>query len=159
RAELMELAARLGADVPVFVFGHAAWAEGIGDTLSRADPPETWYCVVIPPVHVETRTIFRDRQLTRNTPMIKIRDFLAGGAGNDLEPVTRRLYREVDRAIDWLGGFAPARMTGSGAAVFAGVENLAAGQRILADMPDDFRGVVVRGVNQHPLTSLLPVCD
>lgn len=152
RAVLLEIAAALGADVPVFVGGHAAWAEGVGERLTPADPPEVWYCVIHPSVHVDTRTVFEDPQLTRQTPMITIRDFLAGRAGNDLERVTRRLFPAVGEALDWLSAHAPARMTGSGAAVFAPVANRSRAEAILARRPAGMLGFVARGVNRHPLS-------
>ncbi len=148
---LRRIAAGLGADVPVFVFGHAAWAEGIGERLAAAHPPERWYCVVTPPVHVGTATVFGDAQLTRNTPVITIRDFLAGRTRNDLEAVVRRRFPAVGEALDWLSSHAPARMTGSGAAVFAEVADRSAGERILARLPRPGRGFVARGINVHPL--------
>ncbi len=157
RDELVRLGARLGADVPVFLFGHAALAEGIGDVLTAADPPESWYVVVAPGVEVPTGTIFADPQLTRSTPVTTIRGFLAGETRNDLQPVTRRLFPEVDRALAWLGARANARMTGSGGAVFAPVEGRATGERILADLPGGWRGFVTRGVNRHPLADDAPV--
>ncbi len=153
REEMLRIAARLGADVPVFVFGHAAWAEGIGECLTVAAPREAWYCVICPPVHVDTGAVFADRQLTRNSPMITIRDFLAGRAGNDLEVVTRRLFPAVGEALDWLSRYAPARMTGSGSAVFAEVPDADRARHILERMPSGFKGFVARGVNRHPLSN------
>ncbi|MCZ7600174.1 MAG: 4-(cytidine 5'-diphospho)-2-C-methyl-D-erythritol kinase [Gammaproteobacteria bacterium] len=159
RDDLVRLGARLGADVPVFLFGHAAFAEGIGDVLTAADPPEAWYVVVAPGVEVPTGTIFADPQLTRSTPVTTIRGFLAGETRNDLEPVTRRLFPEVDRVLARLGARVNARMTGSGGAVFATVDERAAGERILADLPNGWRGFVTRGVNRHPLADDAPVRD
>ncbi|MFT7532061.1 MAG: 4-diphosphocytidyl-2-C-methyl-D-erythritol kinase, partial [Gammaproteobacteria bacterium] len=132
RVQLQEIGSQLGADVPVFVYGRAAWAEGIGDQFSAFSPDEGWYCVVKPQIHVNTVDIFCDMQLTRNTPEIRIRDFSANRSRNDLEAVTRRLYPEVDKVCRWLGNFGHARMSGSGAAVFVAVPDSGAGERILA---------------------------
>jgi 4-diphosphocytidyl-2-C-methyl-D-erythritol kinase len=151
RARLAELALKLGADVPVFIHGHAAWAEGVGEVLTPVDLPEPWYVVLAPPVHVATASVFQDPELTRDTPAITIRDFFAGHGHNDLEPVVRRVYPEVDRALDWLGRYGRARMTGSGACVFLEVEDEAAGVAVLSQAPAPLTGFVARGMNRHPL--------
>ncbi len=153
--ELAELGLRLGADVPVFVRGHAAWAEGVGEQLTPVEPACPWYLVLVPPVHVPTAAVFkayaeaRERQLTRYSPAIRIRDFHAGAGRNDLEPLVRKLYPPVDAALTWLGGFGNARMTGSGACVFLPVESAEAGAHLLAQAP--YAGFVARGVNVHPV--------
>lgn len=149
---LAALGLALGADVPVFVRGRAAWAEGVGELLTRYDPPQPWYVVLVPPVAVSTAEVFAayDReQLTPSSPPITIRDFRAGRVGNDLEPVVRRLYPEVDNALKWLDKFGQARMTGSGACVFVAVDSEFAGREILARWSG--RGFVARGRNVHPL--------
>jgi 4-diphosphocytidyl-2-C-methyl-D-erythritol kinase len=151
RARLAELALKLGADVPVFIHGHAAWAEGVGEVLTSVDLPEPWYVVLVPPVHVATASVFQDPQLTRNTPAITIRDFFAGRGRNDLEPVVRRTYPEVDRTLGWLGQYGRARMTGSGACVFLEVADEAAGMAVLSQAPAPLNGFVARGMNRHPL--------
>ncbi len=151
RTELAALGLALGADIPVFVHGHAAWAEGVGEVLTPIELPEPWYLVLAPPVHVATAGVFADAELTRHTPVITIRDFFAGHARNDLEPVVRRRYPEVGRALDWLGQFGRARMTGSGGCVFLAVPDEAAGRRILAQAPAPLTGFVARGLNRHPL--------
>jgi 4-diphosphocytidyl-2-C-methyl-D-erythritol kinase len=151
---LAALGLRLGADVPVFVRGHAAWAEGVGEVLTPVDPPETWYVVLVPGVSVSTAEVFQafDReQLTPSAPVLTIRDFHAGRTHNDLEPVVRRLYPEVDNALKWLGNFGEARMTGSGACVFLAVDSEARGQEVLASHPAALgQGFVARGRNVHP---------
>lgn len=151
RARLAELALKLGADVPVFVHGHAAWAEGVGEVLTPVDLPQPWYVVLAPPVHVATASVFQDPQLTRHTPVITIRDFFAGRGHNDLEPVVRRRHPEVGRLLDWLGQFGRARMTGSGACVFLEVADQAAGLAVLSQAPAPLTGFVARGMNRHPL--------
>jgi 4-diphosphocytidyl-2-C-methyl-D-erythritol kinase len=169
---LAALGLKLGADVPVFVRGHAAWAEGVGEVLTSAEPPEHWMVVLAPAVRVSTAQVFTafDRQfLTRSTssihglvdreldltpysPAITIRDFHAGRVRNDLEPVVRRLYPEVDNALKWLGNFGKARMTGSGACVFLPVTDEAAGQEIVAQCPAELgSGLVTHSRNVHPL--------
>jgi 4-diphosphocytidyl-2-C-methyl-D-erythritol kinase len=158
RKAMMRLALRLGSDVPVFVFGHAAWAEGVGEKLVEQNPRECWYCVIQPPVRAPTAAIFQDPELTRNTPVIKIRDFLADRARNDLELVARRRFPMIGEAIDWLARFGEARMTGSGSAVFTAVPDRTAGRRIIAQLPHGYRGFVTRGVNRHPLSSLEIPC-
>jgi len=153
---LAALGLKLGADVPVFVRGHAAWAEGVGEILTPAEPPERWVVVLTPAVSVSTAQVFaafdRELDLTPYSPAITIRDFHAGRGRNDLEPVVRRLYPEVDNALKWLGNFGDARMTGSGACVFLPVANEATGRAILAQCPAMLAGgFVARGRNVHPL--------
>jgi len=153
---LATLGLKLGADVPVFVRGHAAWAEGVGEMLTPADPPERWVVVLAPAVAVSTAQVFsafdREHDLTPYSPAITIRDFHAGRGRNDLEPVVRRLYPEVDNALKWLGNFGNARMTGSGACVFLPVADEASGRAILAQCPAALAGgFVARSRNVHPL--------
>ncbi len=151
-AELARLGLGLGADVPVFIHGRAAWAEGVGEVLSAAEPAETWYVVLIPPVSVSTARVFEAFQLTAFTPAITIRAFHDGRTGNDLEPVVRQLYPEVDKTLVWLRRFGEARMSGSGACVFLPVANADAGRALLAQCPVSLAsGFIARGVNRHPL--------
>ncbi len=151
-AELAALGLSLGADVPVFVHGHAAWAEGVGEQLTPVDLPEAWYVVLAPPVQVSTAAVFQSPELTRSTAAITIRDFHAGQGRNDLEPVVCGMAPEVDNTLKWLGKFGHARMTGSGACVFLTVESAARGQEILARCPETLaRGFVAQGINVHPI--------
>ncbi len=157
RAALAVLGLKLGADVPVFVHGRAAWAEGVGELLTPAEPPEHWFVVLAPPVTVSTALAFaafdRGIDLTPYRAAITIRDFHAGRTCNDLEPVVRRLYPEVDNALNWLCNFGAARMTGSGSCVFLPVADEAAGQTILTQRPAVLAdGFVARGRNVHPLS-------
>lgn len=154
RSELAALGLRLGADVPVFIGGHAAWAEGVGEILTEIDPEEGWYLVMAPPVQVSTAEIFKARSLTAYSTPITIRDFHAGRVRNDLEQVARQHYPEVDRALQWLAGFGAARMTGSGGGVYLKVVDRAQGERILAQRPSWLGGFVARGVNRHPLAEI-----
>jgi len=149
--ELAALGLRLGADVPFFIFGRDAFAEGVGDKLRPLDLPPAWYVVVAPPVTVPTVEIFAAQELTRNTEPIKITDFAASTTRNDLQAVACRRYPEIGAAIDWLAQFAPARMTGSGACIFAQVASENDAERIIASCPGSFRAWKARSVMQHPL--------
>jgi 4-diphosphocytidyl-2-C-methyl-D-erythritol kinase len=148
---LASLGLRLGADVPVFIHGRAAWAEGIGERLTPVTPPEMWYLVLVPPVSISTADIFSDAELTRDTPRTKIPDLLSGAGHNDCEAVVRRRYPEVAAALDWLNKFSPARMTGTGGCVFAAFDSEADAQRIVGQVPAGWQGFVARGVNYSPL--------
>jgi 4-diphosphocytidyl-2-C-methyl-D-erythritol kinase len=156
-AQLVTLGLKLGADVPVFVHGHAAWAEGVGDALTPIDPPESWYVVVVPPVPVSTAEVFtqfaRERGLTPYTPPRTIRDLREGFGQNDLEPVVRRRYPEVEQAFRWLAAYGQPRMTGSGGCVFLDMKDAERGKLILTKLPQGFAGFVARGMNRHPLLS------
>ncbi len=154
RQRLEELALRLGADVPVFVYGRSAFAEGVGEKLTPIPLPPAWYVVLIPPVAVATAGVFAAPELTRNTPPIKIADFLSGAGRNDLQPVVVKEYPEVARHLDWLGRFGEARMTGSGACVFLATEDEAGAHAILRELPRDMQGFVARGLDRHPLYGL-----
>lgn len=149
--QLAELGLRLGADVPVFVRGRAAWAEGIGEALIPIDLPEPWYVVLVPPVTVSTAEIFSAPELTRDTPPIRIPAFLSGAGGNDCEPVVRARYPVVGQFLDWLNQFGRARLTGTGACVFAAFDTRADAQRVLAQLPAGWNGFVARGCNHSPL--------
>lgn len=149
----------LGADVPVFVRGEAAWAEGVGERLQPVELPEPWFVVLVPPVSVSTAEVFSDPELTRNCLPITIRDFLRGAGGNVCEPVVRRRYPQVAEALDWLATHAPARMTGTGACVFAAFEDEFAARAALAARPVGFDGFVARGCNRSPLLARLESCE
>jgi 4-diphosphocytidyl-2-C-methyl-D-erythritol kinase len=151
RERLMQLGLQLGADVPVFIFGENAFAEGVGEQLQAYPLPEAWYVVLFPPVHVPTAAVFARPELTRDTISLKIRDLSTHRLHNDLQPVVCMLYPEVGRYLAWLGQFAPAMMTGSGACVFAGFASADQAQDILDRLPPDMRGVVARGLPHHPL--------
>jgi 4-diphosphocytidyl-2-C-methyl-D-erythritol kinase len=152
---LAQIGLTLGADVPVFVRGHAAWAEGVGELLTDFEPEEYWYLVISPDCHVPTADIFQSPDLTRNTPAITIRDFLKSGGHNDCEPVVRRLYPEVADALDWLGQHAEAKLTGTGACVFAGFNSREQAEKIHVSLPSKWQGFVTRGLNRSPLLARL----
>ncbi|MCA1979669.1 MAG: 4-(cytidine 5'-diphospho)-2-C-methyl-D-erythritol kinase [Thiobacillus sp.] len=151
RAELQQLALQLGADVPVFVFGQTAFAEGVGEILRPVEAPPAWYVVLTPPVQVPTAAIFAAPELTRDTPPIKIAPFSAGMGRNDLEPVVVKRYPDVARHLEWLARFGEARMTGSGACVFASFETEGAAREVLRRLPETMQGFVARGLDRHPL--------
>lgn len=154
--QLAELGKALGADVPVFVRGHTAWAEGIGEVLTPLTLPEAWYLVITPNCSVATARIYGHTGLTRDTSHITIAQFLAGDpTHNDLETVVRELYPQVDHAINWLSQFAEAKMTGSGASVFAKCLDMAQAQEILAQLPLGFTGFLAQGLNRSPLHQAL----
>jgi 4-diphosphocytidyl-2-C-methyl-D-erythritol kinase len=151
RERLMQLGLMLGADVPVFVFGENAMGAGVGEELQACPLPDAWYVVLFPPVHVATGQIFARTELTRNTISLKIRALSLRETRNDLEPVVCDLYPVVAHYLAWLNGFAPSRMTGSGACVFAEFAGEEEAQAVLGQLPKDMKGVVARGLPQHPL--------
>ncbi len=159
RAELRALGASLGADVPVFVDGHSAWAEGIGEILKPVELPPRWYVIITPACHVSTGQIFSHLELTRNTSPIKIAAFFEGHSRNDCQALVRRLYPEVDAALVWLQIFAPARLTGTGASVFAGFDTEAEARQVHGQLPGNWAGVVCRGLNRSPVTATLARSD
>lgn len=146
-AQLCELGVKLGADVPVFLRGRSAWAEGVGEILTPVELPVAFFLVVTPPCFVSTKEVFSQENLTRNSPAIKMADFLAGRSRNDCEAVTRALYPEVAEALDWLAQFTEARMTGTGASVFARCASRAEAEQLLARLPKTLTGFVAQGVN------------
>lgn len=153
-AKLHELGLKLGADVPVFIKGKAAWAEGIGEKLSPVLLPEPWYVVVLPTQAVSTAEIFSAVELTRNTRPITIQEFLEGETRNDFEPLVRKRYPEIGRAIDWLNQYASARLTGSGSSVFAEVATKKEAEQIVAKIPQPFKAFMAKGLNCSPLLSV-----
>jgi 4-diphosphocytidyl-2-C-methyl-D-erythritol kinase len=156
---LAGLGLKLGADVPVFVRGRAAWAEGVGERLTPVTPEQPWYCLWVAPVSVSTAAIFADPQLTRDTPASTITDFLSGrgtsaAAGawrNDCEAVVRRRHPLIDTALNGLGRFAEARLTGTGSAVFAAFATRDAAAQAVAAIPEGWQAFLVRGMNLSPL--------
>ena len=151
RAELQALGLQLGADVPVFIFGEDAFAEGVGEALQPLALPPAWYVVISPGVSVPTAEIFSAQDLTRNTAPIKMADFAVSTTRNDLQAVACSRYPEVQSAIDWLDAHAPALMTGSGACVFAEVSSEAEADRITKNCPPRWKAWKVRSLTRHPL--------
>ena len=150
-ADLAAIGLELGADVPVFIHGHAAWAEGVGEKLTPVDFPEPVYLLVRPDAAVSTAEVFKDPELTRDSPVITIRDSLTTGVRNDCEPVVRRRFPAVAEALDWLDQFAPARLSGTGSCVYAEMPDEASARAVLGNMPGRWTGHVVRGMNRSPL--------
>lgn len=153
--ELADIGLPLGADIPVFVRGHAAWAEGIGERLSPIDLPEPWYLLLLPPVTVATATVFADPTLERAHARVQFEDYSSGICVNDCEPVTTRLFPPVAEALAWLRRFGPARMSGTGACVFLEAENRAAAETLAAQADPTWRPTVVRGLNRSPLAAIM----
>ncbi len=150
---LAAIGLELGADVPVFVRGRAAWAEGVGEILTPVDFPEPWYLLVRPDVAVSTAEVFKAPELTRDSPVITIRGFLTAGGRNDCEPVVRRRFPAVAEALDWLARFGSARLTGTGSCVYAAMPGEAEAREALARLPARWTGHVVRGLNRSPLAA------
>jgi 4-diphosphocytidyl-2-C-methyl-D-erythritol kinase len=144
---LAALGLTLGADVPVFVRGHAAFAEGVGEILTPVDPEEPWYLVLVPQVSVSTAEIFSDPLLTRDTPPIKVRPVLKGNSRNDCQPVVERRYPAVRNALKLLGKFADAKLTGTGSCVFGAFPNKAEADKVSALLTETLTGFVAKGSN------------
>lgn len=156
--QLARLGLALGADVPVFVHGHSAWAEGIGERLTPVELDTPWFVVLHPGVTVSTPAVFGAPQLTRHTPPITMARALQGGAAswrNDCEPTVRALYPEVAHALDWLAARAPSMLTGTGACVFARLGSEARADRVLAEVPEGWQAFKARGLNRSPLHAAL----
>ncbi|MEK9577276.1 MAG: 4-(cytidine 5'-diphospho)-2-C-methyl-D-erythritol kinase [Halieaceae bacterium] len=146
--ELALKGAALGADVPVFVRGTSAWAEGIGDELMPLELPARWFVIIYPDCHVSTQEIFGAPELTRNTPPITVSAFFEGPVRNDLQPVVESRYEQVSTAIKWLSDHGSAMMTGSGACVFASFQSQAEAQRVAASAKGEFSVFVAKGINR-----------
>ena len=163
RKRLMELSLKLGADVPVFIFGENAFAEGVGEVLQACPLPEAWYVVLFPPVHVPTAQIFAQLdfaghlaglELTRDSVSITMRALLERqlpSLRNDLQSVVCNLYPEVSQHLIWLSNFGKAMMTGSGACVFSEFSGFSQAEAVLQQLPVGMRGVVAQGLARHPL--------
>ncbi len=145
----------LGADVPIFIHGHAAWAEGVGEQFEPLELPADWYLILLPDCHVSTAEIFAQPDLTRHSPRIKIRDFLRGDSRNDCLPVVRRRHPKVAAALDWLNQFAEPRLTGTGACVFAAFAEEQQALMAYQALPANLEGFVARGINHSPLLERL----
>ncbi|TGC17592.1 4-(cytidine 5'-diphospho)-2-C-methyl-D-erythritol kinase [Escherichia sp. E4385] len=149
--ELAEIGLTLGADVPVFVRGHAAFAEGVGEILTPVNPPERWYLVAHPGVNIPTPMIFKDPELPRNTAKRSIETLLKCEFSNDCEVIARKRFREVDAVLSWLLEYAPSRLTGTGACVFAEFDTESEARQVLEQAPEWLNGFVAKGVNLSPL--------
>lgn len=153
--QLAELGLRLGADVPVFVRGHAAFAEGVGERLQPVDLEEPWFVVIAPQVLVSTQEVFNDQTLTRNTPISTVRSLLEAGGHNDCQPVVEKRYPQVRNALNWLGNFTEAKLTGTGACVFGSFPNRDKADKVARQLPEALPGFVAQGCNVSPLQRVL----
>jgi len=151
---LCEIGLKLGADVPFFLFGRDAFAEGIGENLQPVTLPPACYVVIAPGASVPTVQIFASSDLTRNTPPIKINSFTFERTCNDLQPVACKLFPEVAEALSWLGQFAPARMTGSGACIFASIDSPEHAAQIVRQCPARWQAWQAAGLARHPMHGL-----
>jgi len=148
---LAKLGLQLGADVPVFIHGRAAWAEGVGEQLTAVEPKQNWFVVLTPACHVSTAEIFSHKELTRNTSAITIAAALEGGGRNDCQAVVLEHYPQVKKALRWLNQFAAAKMTGTGSSVFADFVSREQAQQVLEQLPTDLKGFIAKGQNLSPL--------
>ncbi|GAB4256037.1 MAG: 4-(cytidine 5'-diphospho)-2-C-methyl-D-erythritol kinase [Methylomicrobium sp.] len=151
REDLIQLGLKLGADVPVFVFGSAAWAEGIGEILQSIEVPEKWFVVIRPDCHVNTKEIFLSKELTRDSKSIRIRDFIAGQHQNDCIDVVRKLYPLVNEALNDLAGYSEARLTGTGSCVFAEFEEEGQAKKAYVSLQSKWQSYLCKGMNRSPL--------
>ncbi|HFE38920.1 MAG TPA: 4-(cytidine 5'-diphospho)-2-C-methyl-D-erythritol kinase [Gammaproteobacteria bacterium] len=148
KKKLMNLGLGLGADVPVFINGHAAWAEGVGEALTNISLDDCWYLVLFPNININTGTIFSSGELTRNKVPIKIRDFLNGSTENVCQAVVSAQYPEVKEALNWLSQFSEARLTGTGACVFASFESEHAAKHVARQVPERWQAFAAKGLNE-----------
>ncbi|MSQ91380.1 MAG: 4-(cytidine 5'-diphospho)-2-C-methyl-D-erythritol kinase [Gammaproteobacteria bacterium] len=153
--QLAGIGRELGADVALFIHGHSAWGEGVGELLTTMELPPRHYAVVFPGIGVSTAEVFQASELTRNSPSLTIRGFLQAGGRNDCAPVTTGRYPEVARALDWLARRGDARLTGSGSCVFAGFAERTQAQAALSDLPGAWSGFVAKGLYRSPLQERL----
>ena len=162
-SELCAIGVQLGADVPVFIQGKTAFAEGVGEQLQAIELPEYWYVVLTPEVHVSTAQIFSHELLTRDTPKIKIAPALEGqgftGLRNDCEALVTQLYPPIGQAINWLNQFGESRLTGTGACCFCRFETEAEARQVLNEARSTFKGFVAKGVNLSPAHQRLNEAD
>lgn len=162
--QLIDLGTSLGADIPFFLYGHTALGEGIGELLSAVALPETWVLVVIPPCQVVSAKMYAQPDLTRNTPAFRIEalvrdetDLDLSRLGNDFEPVVRRLYPEVDNAMKWLSNYGDAKLSGSGASVFACFNSQHHAKEVASYLPKPYKAFIAKGINKSPLMTAAEV--
>lgn len=151
--ELMDLGLSLGADVPIFISGQSAWAEGVGEILQVINPPEIWYVVLVPDCQVSTAEVFSSSQLTRNNLPVTIGRFTSGFSCNDCLSVVSHLYPPVRAALDALSQFGDARLTGTGACVFLACMGPDVASKIVGELENQYTVFVVGGCNRSPLHS------
>lgn len=154
KTELISLGLQLGADVPFFIFGENAFAEGVGEELQAIQTPERWFVVIEPGVQVPTPAIFSAKELTRDTNPVRIADFSSDAKHNwknDLQTVACAMFPEVDEAVRWLSQFGNAKMTGSGACVFCAFADESAADKVIAQMPERWTSWKAKALNRHPM--------
>jgi 4-diphosphocytidyl-2-C-methyl-D-erythritol kinase len=152
---LAEIGLALGADVPVFVMGTSAFAEGIGEQLTPVDLPEPWYLIIKPDAHSDTKEIFSHKLLTRDSPKSKMRSVLTRQRRNDCEAVVRMIYPEIDKSLNLLNKFSSARMTGTGACIFSEHNSEDDAKAILVKLPAETNAFIAKGSNKSPLHTVL----
>jgi 4-diphosphocytidyl-2-C-methyl-D-erythritol kinase len=160
RTRLMEIGLQLGADVPFFIFGQNAFAEGVGEQLQALNTPPRWFLVIEPGVQVPTPAIFSAKELTRNTKPVRITDFsnrLKNKWKNDLQEVACKLFPEIAVAIQWLQQFGETMMTGSGSCVFCAFDDEASAQAVLQQVPQHWQAWIAKGLDQHPMHTLVNI--
>ncbi|WP_163832454.1 4-(cytidine 5'-diphospho)-2-C-methyl-D-erythritol kinase [Spartinivicinus ruber] len=150
-SQLAELGVTLGADIPIFIHGHAAWAEGIGEKLTPVTPDELWYLLVIPQCHVSTAEIFNHPNLPRSTTPVTFQDFLDNRCHNDCEFLVRNLYPGVDKCFRFLNNLGPVRMTGTGACLFVPFVRHSDAAKAFDELPNGMQGFITKGSNQSML--------
>lgn len=155
--ELAGLAVQLGADVPIFIYGRAAWAEGVGEQLTHINMPESWYVVINSKIHVNTREMFADSQLTRNCPTLTICPPEPGVLGNVFEPIVRSRYRAIDQVFEWLADYATPFLTGTGGCVLACFADQDSALLAQAKAPADYDVFVVKSKNVSPVVDRLSI--
>ncbi|WP_423680727.1 MULTISPECIES: 4-(cytidine 5'-diphospho)-2-C-methyl-D-erythritol kinase [unclassified Undibacterium] len=157
KTELMSLGLQLGADVPFFIFGENAFAEGVGEELQAIQTPERWFVVIEPGIQVPTPAIFSAKELTRDTKIVRIADFSSNAEmfwKNDLQTVACAMFPEVDEAVKWLSQFGNAKMTGSGACVFCAFADEAAADKVIEQIPERWTSWKAKALNRHPMDDL-----
>ncbi|MEY8246762.1 MAG: 4-(cytidine 5'-diphospho)-2-C-methyl-D-erythritol kinase [Bermanella sp.] len=155
---LAELGLTLGADVPIFVHGKAAWAEGVGDIITpMEDLAENWFVLVVPDCHVNTKEVFSHKDLTRSTQRCKMSAALRGTGRNDCESVVTKLHKKVANSLNLLHNFGQARMTGTGSCVFLEASSEHHAKHVLAKLPADYTAFAVKGLNHSPLHKAVTV--
>ena len=152
--QLQKIGLQLGADVPIFIFGQNAWAEGVGEQLQAVDLAQNWYLVINPQIFVSTGQIFSSKYLTRDCHPITIRAFLEGSGENVCQNVACELYPEIQKALDWLNEFSPARMTGTGACIFAEFDSAKKANAVKSRIPAQWTGYVAQGLKANPVTEV-----
>lgn len=154
RQQLCDIGVKLGADIPVFIQGTSAWAEGIGEKLQPIELPERWFLVLKPNCHIPTADIFCKEELTRDTRAITVATFLEQGGHNDCQNVVCQYYPEVNMALAWLNKYSPAQLTGTGACIFASFSNEDEAIAVLEEVPKQWECFAAKGINRSPVLSL-----